>query len=77
MMLRQNFTLVIKIYPKVLSLTTHARFPTLFTPTFHFVYTDISAISVTFCSSVSVSINYHQPASANINQARSALMSIN
>ena len=39
------------IYPKITSFYKTVWSPSLFTPTFQYFYTDISAISVTFCNS--------------------------
>ena len=44
---RQNVMLVVREYPK----TTRFVFLHTFTPTFQYFYTEISAISVTFCNS--------------------------
>ena len=49
-------TLYSVFYPKTTSFYKTAWSPTLFTPTFQYFYTDISAISVTFCNSAAVAL---------------------
>merc|ERR1712208_77513 len=46
--LKTNAMLIVREYPKKLPVLYSY---TLFTPTFQYFYTDISAISVTFCNS--------------------------
>ena len=51
LVLKTELTLVTEICPKSAQFQT-CLFSHIFTPTFHFFYTDISAISVTFRNSV-------------------------
>ena len=56
MVWRQNLITIGRIYLKATSFYKTVWSPTLFTPAFQYFYTDISAISVTFCNSVMVII---------------------
>ena len=61
MVLRQNLIVIGRIWYKITSVYKTIWPPTLFTPNFQYFYTDISAISVTFCNSVCNGPSYKTP----------------